>query len=375
LIATQTYWIGVYFAKIWISGFMLQIQTLKIRPKPAMAVLICTLVVLFYDCSKPSNANSNNGDDRSSVTPDPTPTPGPTPSPARQPTANDSAGCGKTGQATGALDLTISDGKTPNRSYKLKVPTNYNPQIPLPIVMAFHGLGGSSDAAIGFGIQNAQGASTSAIFVYPQGSVYTGTTEDAEVRGQVGWFDQCGSVDMTFVKNILASIEANYCVDQKRIFAAGFSWGCDFVTALNCCDGTLLRGISAASCTDEYNKGVVANVSDPNYYLNYYNLNSAGVCRGKGSAAIRFTHDSSGGDAGYVAPSFTHTSHLYRSMNSCSNTSTAVDSTTLTPVSSSACSSFNSCASPFVECSYRNLGHALPANWGSDTWQFFSSFK
>jgi poly(3-hydroxybutyrate) depolymerase len=311
----------------------------------------------------------------------PTPTPGPTPSPARQPTptppptANGSPGCGKTGQATGALDLTISDGETPNRSYKLTVPTNYNPQVPLPIVMAFHGLGGSSDAAIGFGIQNAQGASASAIFVYPQGSVYTGTTEDAQVLGQVGWFDQCGSVDMTFVKNILASIEANYCVDQKRIFAAGFSWGCDFITALNCCEGTLLRGISAASCTDEYNKGVVANVKDPNYYLNYYNLNSAGVCRGKGSAAIRFTHDSSGGDAGYVAPSFTHTSHLYRSMNSCSNTSTAVDSTTLTPVNSSVCSSFNSCASPFVECSYRNLGHALPANWGSDTWQFFSSFK
>jgi hypothetical protein len=119
----------------------------------------------------------------------PTPTPGPTPSPARQPTPtpspDGSAGCGKAGQATGALDLTISDGKTPNRSYKVMVPTNYNPQVPLPIVMAFHGLGGNSDAAIGFGIQDAQGASASAIFVYPQGSVYTDTTEDAQVLGQV----------------------------------------------------------------------------------------------------------------------------------------------------------------------------------------------
>jgi poly(3-hydroxybutyrate) depolymerase len=310
---------------------------------------------------------------------DPTSTSGPTPPPARQSMLasfpDGSAGCGKTGQTTGVLDLTISDGKTLDRSYRLMVPINYNAQIPLPIVMVFHGLGGSSEAAIGFGIQNAPGASASAIFVYPQGSVYTGTKEDAQVIGQVGWFDQCDSVDMTFVKNILASIEANYCVDQKRIFAAGFSWGCDFVTALNCCEGTLLRGISAASCTDEYNKGVVPNAKDPNYYLNYYNLDSVGICRGKGSAAIRFTHDSSGGDAGYVAPSFTHTSHLYRSMNSCSNTSIAVDPTTLTPLSSSVCSSFNGCASTFVECSYRNLGHALPANWGRDTWQFFSSFK
>jgi poly(3-hydroxybutyrate) depolymerase len=309
----------------------------------------------------------------------PAPIPGPAPSPAWQPTpipsAKGSAGCGKTGQATGALDLTISDGKTPNRRYKMKVPTNYDPQVPLPIVMAFHGLGASPDLAIGFGIQDAPGASASAIFVYPQGSVYTGTTEDAEVVGQVGWFDQCGSVDMTFVKNILASVEANYCVDQNRVFAAGFSWGCDFVTALNCCEGTFLRGISVASCTDEYNKGVVANVKDPDYYLNYYNLNSAGVCRGKGSAAIRFTHDASGSDTGYVARSFFHTSFLFRSINSCSNTSTAVNSTTLAPVRSSVCSSFNGCASPVVECSYRNLGHALPPNWGSDTWQFFSSFK
>jgi poly(3-hydroxybutyrate) depolymerase len=337
------------------------------------------LVVSFNNCSKAFEANTDNGDSQSSVTPTPgsTQSPAPQPTPIPTPSANGSAGCGKTGQATGALHLTISDGKTPNRSYKLKVPTNYNPQVPLPIVMAFHGLGGSSDAAIGFGIQDGEGASASAIFVYPQASVYTGTgiTEDAQALGQVGWFDQCGSVDMTFVKNILASIEANYCVDQKRIFAAGFSWGCDFITALNCCEGTLLRGISAASCTDEYNKGLVANVSDQNYYLNYNNLDSAGVCRGRGSAAIRFTHDSSGGDPGYAAPSFTHTSHLYRSMNSCSNTSKAVDPTTLKPVSSSVCSSFNSCASPFVECSYRNLGHALPANWGNDTWQFFSSFK
>jgi len=241
----------------------------------------------------------------------------------------------------------------------------------LPIVMAFHGLGGSPDSAIGFGIQDAPGASASAIFVYPQGSIYT----DAPFVGRLGWHTQCGSVDMTFVKNFLASIETNYCVDQNRIFAAGFSWGCEFVTALNCCEGVLLRGISTASCTDEYNKGVVADVKGPNYYLNYDNLNSAGVCRGKGSAAIRFTHDSSGGDTSYVAPSFTHTSYLYRSMNSCSNTSAAVNSTTLSQMNSSVCSSFTGCASPFVECSYRNLGHALPANWGSDTWQFFSSLK
>ena len=335
----------------------------------------------------------------------PTPTPEPAPSLAQQPTPiaspGASAGCGKEGQAIGTFGMTISDGQTPNRSYILKVPSHYNPLVPLPIVMAFHGLDGTAQAAMAIGIQDAPGASDSAIFVFPQGSVYTGTAEENadnwigtsrvgrivdRVRrflfrqsptfiGQVGWFDQCGSVDMTFVKNILASIEANYCVDQRRIFAAGFSWGCDFITALNCCEGLLLRAISAASCTNEYTKGMVVNVKDSNYYLNYSNLNSEGVCRGKGSAAIRFTHDASGGDAIYVAPSFTHTSYLYRLMNSCSNTSTAVDSTTLTPVSSSVCSSFNNCASPFVECSYRNLGHAPPANWGSDTWQFFSSFK
>jgi poly(3-hydroxybutyrate) depolymerase len=310
--------------------------------------------------------------------PNPTPTPGHAPSTDRQPASaspNGSVGCGKTGQTTGTFGMTISDGQTPNRSYILQVPTNYNPHVPLPVVMVFHGLGSIAQGAMAFGIQDAPGAADSAIFIFPQGSVYTGTTEDTEAIGQVGWYDQCGSVDMTFVKNILASTEANYCVDQNRVFAAGFSWGCDFVTALNCCEGQLFRGISSASCTAEYTKRLVPNVHAPNYYLNYYNLNSAGMCPSKTRAAIRFTHDASGGDTAYGFPSFAHTSRLYRAINSCSNTSIAVDSTTTKPVSSSVCVSYNNCTSPLVECSYRKLGHALPANWGNDTWHFFSSFE
>ena len=44
-------------------------------------------------------------------------------------------------------------------------------------------------------------------------------------------------------------------------------------------------------------------------------------------------------------------------------------------VSPSPCTSYASCASPFVECSYDGLSHALPSGWGDDTWAFFTAAR
>lgn len=252
-----------------------------------------------------------------------------------------SAGCGLTGKPTGDLHLKGKDGAGVTRDYEVLVPTTYNPATPLALTFVYHGAGGSSADGKSYGIQNATGAAAGSIFVFPQGVAF-------QTYG-VGWDDRCGGYDMGFFDDMVTTLAATYCIDTSRVYAGGFSWGCDQVTALACCRGDKIRAIAAASCTDEY--------SDPANYKTYQ------ACPVTNRAAIRFTHDTTG-DGGYPAPLFATTVALFRYWNACSTTATAV-----TP---SPCRTFASCRVPVVDCPYDNLGHQIPAGWGADTWKFFT---
>jgi poly(3-hydroxybutyrate) depolymerase len=255
-----------------------------------------------------------------------------------------SAGCGLAPPQTGVFQLQTTDGAGTSRVYEVIVPANYDPATPLGVAFVYHGAGGSADGAASFGLQSAPDAAASAIFVFPQGIAF-------QSYG-VGWDDTCSGYDMVFFDNMLAYLESHYCVDPSRVFAAGFSWGCDHVTALMCCRGDRIRAIGAASCSDEF-----ADTSD---YRTYQNL----PCPSTGSTAVRFTHDVAS-DGAFTAQEFATTSQLYRALDSCTTSSSATAS----------CTSYAGCAQPVVDCAYPNLGHALPATWASDTWAFFTSLR
>jgi len=230
------------------------------------------------------------------------------------------------------------------RDYDVLVPASYNPSTPLALTFVFHGGGATSANAKAFGMQDATGAAAASIFVYPQGVSF-------QSYG-VGWDDRCGGYDMPFFDNMLSSLAATYCIDLNRVYAGGFSWGCDHVTALACCRGDKIRAIAAASCGDEF--------SNPADYKTYQS------CPVTNRAAIRFTH-ATNADDGYPAPLFATTSALYRSWNGCSATATAVNP--------SPCKSYSGCRAPVVECAYDNLGHSIPGGWGNDSWKFFTSLS
>ncbi|MEO6238615.1 MAG: hypothetical protein ABIQ52_16595 [Vicinamibacterales bacterium] len=256
-----------------------------------------------------------------------------------------SPGCSIPAPRIGDFHLSVRDGRGIARDYEVIVPSGYTPARTWPIAFVYHGAGQNEAIAKSYGLQDAAGAADSSLFVFPQGMNYS--------TYGVGWDDSATGYDIIFFDNMLASLTEGYCIDVGRVFVAGFSWGCDQATALICARGDRLRAVSAASCTDEFR-----NASD---YRTYQS------CPVQNSAAIRFTHDSSGGDSGYPIPLFSTTSALYRLFNSCSNSST--------PTSPSPCVAYASCTKPVVECSYANLGHALPANWAAETWAFFASFK
>jgi len=255
-----------------------------------------------------------------------------------------SSGCGLTGMRTGTFHVATRDGNAVRRDFMVVVPATYNPTVPLDLTFVYHGLNQNEAIAASWGVQDTPGAANASIFVFPQGR-QVGTDG-------IGWDDSCGGRDMPFFDHMMSILESSYCINTQKIFAAGFSWGCDQTVALSCCRGDVIRAVGAASCSYAFN--------DPSDYTTYMNL----TCPTATDAAYRFTHDSNS-DGAYTLQQFQSTSALMRSFNSCAATAT--------PTSPSPCVSYDTCAHPVVECAYPSLGHQLPSGWGADTWNFFNS--
>ncbi|HEY6070329.1 MAG TPA: prolyl oligopeptidase family serine peptidase [Chthoniobacterales bacterium] len=94
-----------------------------------------------------------------------------------------------------------------------------------PVIFAFHGHGGNMYfAARGMAFQNAW---PEAIVVYPQGLPTPGIVMDREGK-KPGWQREAGQEsnrDLKFVDAILNTLREKYSIDEKRIYATGFSNG------------------------------------------------------------------------------------------------------------------------------------------------------
>ncbi len=148
---------------------------------------------------------------------------------------------------------------------------------------------------------------------------------------------------MALFDAIVKALESEYCVDTNRLMVAGFSWGQDMSTAVGCCRGSEVRAIGGASgLFDASNKCTTP------------------------APAFRLTSDANG-DQYYPLDQLTQNVDHWVSANHCSMTTM--------PISPAPCNEYVGCDRPVIWCKYMNLGHALPPNWGSDTWAFLWSFK
>lgn len=269
----------------------------------------------------------------------------PTLAPAEEgaPDPSRSAGCGHPPPRTGTFTSQTTDGRGTERSFRLTVAHPYDPDRPLALTIVFHGGGGDEFGAMRFGLQDVPGAAADSIFAFPRGLPF-------EHHG-VGWNEACDGYDMPFFDNMVAAIEAQYCIDPARIFVAGFSWGCDFVTALACCRGDRIGAVAAAACSDDF--------GDPADVRSYVNP----VCPVPSRAAVRFTH-AAGADSLYPAPLFATTGALFAKLNRCTGPRPE-------PAPGS-CVAYPGCRAGVVECAVPGIDHAVGPHWAEDTWAFFS---
>jgi len=154
-----------------------------------------------------------------------------------------SAGAGGTSPGCGSANATSSCSKSGTpcsidvsgtaRAYYVQLPSSYSSSKAYPVVFQFHPLGGSAEQAL-----NMYRISTGlpeAIYVTPQGLVASGNN--------AGWANTNGR-DIAFTKAMLSNVQANYCVDNSRIFSAGFSYGGMMSFAVGCEMSDVFRAIA-----------------------------------------------------------------------------------------------------------------------------------
>jgi poly(3-hydroxybutyrate) depolymerase len=129
-----------------------------------------------------------------------------------------SPGCGiasplKTGNFTESINGT-------SRKWMLDVPTGYDGTKPYRLIFVWHPLGGSGSQVVNGGFNGLKAlANNSTIFATADGL----NGSNSEASG-TGWWNANGG-DIKLVQTMLDKINAGLCVDQKRIFSTGFSFG------------------------------------------------------------------------------------------------------------------------------------------------------
>ncbi len=160
------------------------------------------------------------------------------PTPPVSPLMAAASGCGK------ALEADLVAGRTTSRtvvsgggrrSYLMHVPASYDPAKPTPLVLNFHGFLSNPKT------QNA----ASAFEPMSDREGFILVTPD----GGLGWrfAESSRNGNTAFVRDVVASVRGDVCVDSKRIFATGKSQGGFMASWLACAAPDIVAAVAPVS--------------------------------------------------------------------------------------------------------------------------------
>lgn len=106
------------------------------------------------------------------------------------------------------------------RNYIVHIPSTYDNTVPIPLVLCFHGYGGT---ASGISYTNFNDVSDTANFivVYPQGTLLKRKSH----WNVGGWTLDSKIDDVGFISSLLDSLSERYNINQSRIYSTGMSNG------------------------------------------------------------------------------------------------------------------------------------------------------
>jgi polyhydroxybutyrate depolymerase len=108
------------------------------------------------------------------------------------------------------------------RWFKVHIPEGYEPGVPLPLVLSYHGSGSNFDQQALLSGFSVKADEEGFIAVYPQGSGWQAIWQIPE------------PVEINFTRNLLDHLERHLSIDPARIYATGFSNGGGMVDRLAC---------------------------------------------------------------------------------------------------------------------------------------------
>ena len=128
------------------------------------------------------------------------------------------------------LTLTV-DGV--ERQALVHVPSAYDGKVALPVVMMFHGNGGTAESVVKETGWVAKSDASSFIVVFPEATRPDMTQPPKFGRNNPAWNDGSGRfhagerdiADVAFIAALLDHLEAKFVLDTRRVFATGFSNG------------------------------------------------------------------------------------------------------------------------------------------------------
>jgi poly(3-hydroxybutyrate) depolymerase len=223
---------------------------------------------------------------------------------------------------------TTIDGQA--RSYLLVVPEGACAAGPLPLVFAWHGLGGSGALfRLYSGLEAA--IKTQAIIVYPD------ALRLPAFNNRTGWNLAPDGPDLRFFDAMLAEVSGELCVDRARVFSTGHSFGGYMSHTLGCTRAAVVKaiapvagGLPPAGC--EGNKALPVWMA--------HAMNDPTVPFATGDAAR----------AHWAAA--------------------AACAATTHPVTPDPCVAFDGCTAPLHWCVHTG-GHAWPSFAAAAIWEFF----
>ena len=141
------------------------------------------------------------------------------------------------------------------REALVHIPPLYRPGIGSPLVLAFHGGGGTAAGMVEISRLNDEADRSGFIVVYPQGS---GSKVFGRTAGTWNAGTCCGTAmqtkvdDVGFVSRLLDVLEKQYSVDAQRIYATGISNGGQMSYRLGCQLADRIAAIAPVAATLEF---------------------------------------------------------------------------------------------------------------------------
>lgn len=244
-----------------------------------------------------------------------------------------SAGCGAPFNSGVKVVSTTAAGLA--RTYLLSVPDGYDAKTPYPLVFGWHGrLGNGAQFRSYSGVEVA--SAKKAVFVYPDGLPITAVPTDT------GWVLAEGGRDVAFFDALLREQLTRLCIDQRRVYAFGHSYGAYLSNVLGCRRREDLTAIAAFA-------------GGP----------PAGTCDGPIPAWIAHASD----DTVVLITEGQATRDKWADLAGCELTKSSA-------VSPSPCVTFAGCKAdaPLHWCNPAFGNHNWPTFAGEGIWSFFASF-